>query len=63
MAQSRSGRSRPWTPVEIAPRPRRQLQFEAPIHETERHPLVLELFRRAALPKIDNYPRGRKQVI
>jgi len=39
--------------VEIAPRPRRQLQFEAAIRETERDPLVLELFRRAALLQID----------
>ena len=42
------------TLVEIAPRPRRQLQFEAAIRETERDPLVFELFRRAALLKIDN---------
>jgi DNA-binding transcriptional LysR family regulator len=39
--------------VEIAPRPRRQLQFEAAIRETERDPLVLELFRRAGLLQID----------
>jgi DNA-binding transcriptional LysR family regulator len=41
------------TLVEIAPRPARQLQFEAAIRETERDPLVLELFRRAALLQID----------
>jgi len=41
------------TLVEIAPRPLRQLQFEAAIRETERDPLVLELFRRAALLQID----------
>ena len=39
--------------VEIAPRPARQLQFEAAIRETERDPLVLELFRRASLLQID----------
>ena len=39
--------------VEIAARPARQLQFEAAIRETERDPLVLELFRRAALLEID----------
>jgi DNA-binding transcriptional LysR family regulator len=39
--------------VEIAPRPARRLQFEAAIRETERDPLVLELFRRAALLQID----------
>lgn len=39
--------------VEIAPRPQRQLQFEAAIRETERDPLVLELFRRAGLLQID----------
>ncbi len=39
--------------VEVAPRPRRQLQFEAAIRETERDPLVLELFRRASLLQID----------
>ena len=39
--------------VEITPRPARQLQFEAAIRETERDPLVLELFRRAALLQID----------
>jgi|GEM_PF-426783 len=41
------------TLVEITPRPARQLQFEAAIRETERDPLVLELFRRAALLQID----------
>jgi DNA-binding transcriptional LysR family regulator len=41
------------TLIEIAPRPSRQLHFEAAIRETERDPLVLELFRRAALLQID----------
>ncbi|KUR78829.1 LysR family transcriptional regulator [Novosphingobium sp. Fuku2-ISO-50] len=41
------------TLVEIAPRPQRQLQFEAAIREIERDPLVLELFRRASLLQVD----------
>jgi DNA-binding transcriptional LysR family regulator len=39
--------------VEVAPRPTRQVLFEAAIRETESDPLVLELFRRAALLQID----------
>ena len=39
--------------VEVAPRPARVLQFEAAIRDTERDPLVLELFRRAGLLQID----------
>jgi len=39
--------------VKVAPRPPRRLQFEAAIREGERDPLVLELFRRAALLRID----------
>jgi DNA-binding transcriptional LysR family regulator len=39
--------------VEVAPRPARQVQFEAAIRENESDPLVLELFRRAAMLQID----------
>ncbi len=41
------------TLVEIAPRPARALQFEAAIRDSERDPLVLELFRRAGRLQID----------
>lgn len=39
--------------VEIGPRPARRLEFQAAIRETERDPLVLELFRRASGLQID----------
>lgn len=39
--------------VELLPRPTRHLQFEAAIRETERDPLILELFRRASQLQID----------
>ncbi len=39
--------------VEVLPRPMRKIQFEAAIRSTESDPVVLELFRRAALLRID----------
>ncbi|PZU59162.1 MAG: LysR family transcriptional regulator [Sphingobium sp.] len=39
--------------VEILPRPRRQIHFEAAIRTGEREPLILELFRRSADLRID----------
>jgi DNA-binding transcriptional LysR family regulator len=41
------------TLIEIAPRPGRAVQFEAAIRDSERDPLVLELFRRAGRLQID----------
>ena len=39
--------------VEVRPRPRRAIEFQAAIRAEESDPLVLELFRRAALLRID----------
>ncbi|MDF8331949.1 LysR family transcriptional regulator [Novosphingobium cyanobacteriorum] len=39
--------------VEVLPRPKRQVRFEAAIRSTESDPLILELFRRASALRID----------
>lgn len=39
--------------AEVLPRPDRTIQFEAAIRQTESDPLVLELFRRASLLRMD----------
>lgn len=39
--------------VEVLPRPRRPIRFEAAIRATERDPVILELFRRAGELEID----------
>jgi DNA-binding transcriptional LysR family regulator len=39
--------------VEVLPRPKRQIRFEAAIRAQEQDPLILELFRRAADLRID----------
>jgi hypothetical protein len=39
--------------VEVLPRPRRTIRFEAAIRATEQDPVILELYRRAGALRIE----------